>query len=116
MMLLIIFGLTSLLLIGMGIYIRKKNAIWLLSNFSEDRVRDKAGMARWASLFLYLFAGIFFIFGYGIFKYQGTAYEIVPVFVLIPCILLLTVLYLTGGQRFLNKGYKKHNNNGRINL
>jgi len=73
-------------------------------------------MARWAGMFLYIFAALFSAFGYGIFKCRHTQYEIAPIFVLIPCVLLLSVIYLIGGQRFLYKGFKNHNTDGRINL
>lgn len=115
-MLLIIFFLTSLFLIGLGIYIHTRKAVWLLSNFSQERIQDKTGMAKWAAMFLYLFAGFFLAFGFGIFKLQHTEYEIVPVLILILCILLLTISYLVGGQRFLHKGFKNKNSNGRIDL
>lgn len=115
-MLLIIFSLTSLFLAGMGIYIHTRKAVWLLSNFSQERIQDKAGMAKWAAIFLYLFAGFFLAFGYGIFKLQHTNYEIVPVLILIPSMLLLTISYLVGGQRFLLKGFKNKNSNARIDL
>lgn len=116
MILFIIFGLTSLLLVALGCYIWTKQAVSLLSNFDEKRIQDRKGMARWAAIFLYIFAVLFLGFGYGIFKFQYTQYEIVPIFVLIPCVLLLTVIYLVGGQRFLYKGFKNHNTNGGINL
>lgn len=116
MLLPVIFSLITILLVGMGTYIWKAQAVWLLSNFSEADIRNKVGMAKWAGLCLYLFATFFLAFGCGIYLLRGTLYEIVPIFILIPSMLVVTIIYLVGGQRFLHKGFKNHNSNGRIDL
>ena len=101
---LVIFGGIALLLAGFGVYIWKKEAVHLLSNFSNDmdRIRDRKGLARWAGIFIIAISLILFIEGVLIWRYDGTEYEIVPVVATLPVISLLTVVYLAGGQRYLD--------------
>jgi nucleoside recognition membrane protein YjiH len=112
MLLTIFFAIIPILLSGTGVYIWKREAIWLLSNFAEASVKDKKGLARWAGIFLCLFAVLMLLFGFSITRFAGTPYELLPVLLLIVCICPLVITYMMGAQRFLHKNLKKHNNNG----
>ncbi|HEV7347436.1 DUF3784 domain-containing protein [Telluribacter sp.] len=101
---LLIFGLIALFLVGLGIFIWKKEATYLLANFPKDprQIRDPKGLARWAGLFLLMLAGIMLLEGFLLWKLEGTRYELVPAVVMIPVVSLLTILFLVGGQRFIS--------------
>ncbi|WP_247237696.1 DUF3784 domain-containing protein [Telluribacter sp. SYSU D00476] len=100
---LLIFGAIALLLVGLGIYIWKKEATYLLANFPRDpqQIRDRKGLARWAGLFLIILAGVLLLEGVLLWQLKDSRYELVPVVVMIPAVSLLTVLFLIGGQRYI---------------
>lgn len=103
MEILIIFGATSLCLVGTGIYIWKKEAIHLLSNFPKDpeRIKDRPGLARWAGLFLIFIASLLATQGFLIQWLDETPYALVPLAAGIPLIGLSAVIYMVGGQKYL---------------
>lgn len=100
---LFIFGVIALLLVGLGIYIWKKEATYLLANFPKDpqQIRDRKGLSRWAGLYLIILAGILMLERVLLWQLADSRYEMVPVVVMIPTVSLLTVLFLVGGQRYI---------------
>lgn len=100
-----IFGITGSLLVGLGLFIWKKQAIYLLSNFPHDphKLTDKKALARWAGTFIMLIGVIFFISGGLAWWLKGTKYESLIIVLLLLSTFLLTIIYLIGGQRFVKK-------------
>jgi Domain of unknown function (DUF3784) len=93
------------LLIGLGLFVWKKQAIYLLNNFPHDpnQLTDSAGLARWAGIFLILMGVVAFISVGLAWWLSGTKYEWGVIVFFILSILLLTIIYLIGGQRFVKK-------------
>lgn len=100
-----IFGITGSLLVGLGLFIWKKQAVHLLSNFPHDstQLTDTKGLARWAGTFIILIGGIFFISGGLAWWLKDTKYESLIIVFLLLSTFLLTIIYLIRGQRFLKK-------------
>ncbi|NBB23376.1 DUF3784 domain-containing protein [Runella sp. CRIBMP] len=98
-----IFGITGSFLIGLGVFIWKKQAIYLLSNFPRDpnELTDPKGLARWAGIFIIFIGLIFFISGGLTMWLKGTKYELLTIVFLLISTFLLTITYLIGGQRFV---------------
>jgi len=98
-----IFGITGSFLIGLGVFIWKKQAIYLLSNFPRDpnELTDPKGLARWAGIFIICIGLIFFISGGLVVWLKGTEYEPLTIVFLLISTFLLTITYLIGGQRFV---------------
>lgn len=105
MMELFIFGITGSFLVSLGLFIWKKQAVYLLSNFPHDpnQLTDSAGLARWAGIFLILMGVVAFISVGLAWWLSGTKYEWGFIVFFILSILLLTIIYLIGGQRFVKK-------------
>ncbi|WP_439559686.1 DUF3784 domain-containing protein [Dyadobacter sp.] len=103
MEILIVFGLVCTLLVGMGTYIWVKEATWLLANFPKDpmQIRDRKGLARSAGIYSYVIAVTMAVSGYGLHKFAGTKYELVPVAISIPVTSILTIIFIVNGQRYL---------------
>lgn len=93
------------LLIGLGLFVWKKQAIYLLSNFPHDpnQLTDPKGLARWAGIFLILMGLAAFITVGLSWWLSGTEYQAAFIAFFILSILLLTIVYLIGGQRFVKK-------------
>ncbi|WP_428655968.1 DUF3784 domain-containing protein [Runella sp.] len=100
-----VIGGVGCLLIGLGLFIWKKQAIYLLSNFPHDpnQLTDLKGLARWAGIFLILMGLAAFITAGMAWWLSGTKYEWVFILFFILSIFLLTIIYLIGGQRFVKK-------------
>ncbi|TDB69126.1 DUF3784 domain-containing protein [Arundinibacter roseus] len=103
MEIILILGCVAILVAGLGIYIWKKEATNLLSNFPKDpsKIRDRKGLARWAGQFLLVLSILLFLEGVAIYTYDNTPYEWLPIAVFIPLTSLLTIGFLVGGQRFI---------------
>ncbi len=100
----IIGGLGGLL-IGLGLFIWKKQAIYLLSNFPHDpnQLTDPKGLARWAGICMILMGAVAFITVGLSWWLSGTKYEALSIVFFILSIFLLTIIYLIRGQRFIKK-------------
>ena len=100
-----ILGGVGSLLIGLGLFVWKKRAFYLLSNFPHDpnQLTDPEGLARWAGTFIILMGVCAFISIGLAWWLRETKYEWTPIVFFILSIFLLTIIYLIGGQRFVKK-------------
>jgi hypothetical protein len=111
MELLIVFSIIIVVLVGIGTYIRVTEATWLLANFPKNpaQVTDKGALARWASWFFYILAGILMLEGWLTFRLAETKYEMVPLAIGIPVIEVITIIFIAFGQRFVNYNVRGNN-------
>lgn len=97
------FLFIGILLAFLGIYIWQKEAIWLLSNFSENTTADKKGLARWAGKWFLAMGALSIVTFIGPAVWQNERAEGFFVGIFIVGILTMTILYLIGGQKYVKK-------------
>lgn len=100
-----ILGGCGCLLIGLGLFVWKKQAIYLLNNFPHDpnQLTDPKRLSRWAGI-LFILMGLSVFISVGIaYILRETEYEWLTIVSIAISILPLTVIYLIGGQRFIKK-------------
>lgn len=92
------FAGVGILLGVLGGYVWRYEAIWLLSNFREETTKDKAGLARWAGKWLLAMALLALLTSAGIAFFSPYEGYFVAFFVV--TLLLMTIFYLIGGQKY----------------
>jgi len=100
-----VLGGCGCLLIGLGLFVWKKQVIYLLSNFphNPNKLTDPKALARWAGICMILMGAVAFITVGLSWWLSGTEYEALFIVFFILSIFLLTIIYLIKGQRFIKK-------------
>lgn len=95
------FVFIGLLLCFLGAYIWRNEAIWLLSNFSEENTNDKKGLAKWAGKWILAMGALGIINGLLIYFWKEEEGVFVAIFAV--GTLVMCVFYLVGGQKYVKK-------------